>query len=404
MADTNVPQPTFTSTGVVLPVEADILAGTQADLNSAFGGNLNPALETPQGQLGSSLTANMAAANDLFALFVNQIDPDYSDGLMQEAIGKLYKQTRLSGTYTTVNVLCVGAAGTVIALGRRAKDTSGNIYQCTQAGTIPSGGSITLQFQNTVIGATPCPAGTLTVIYESVPGWDTVNNVADGTLGSLVEDRYAFEYRRQGALAANGSNVESAIRGYLLNNVTGVTDAYVISNRTSASVNYGSSSYAVAARSFYIAVVGGTSADIAAAIWLKANPGPGFVGNTTVTVYDDEYADPKPSYTIKYNVPPDTPVLYAVRIVNAVTLPGNAVTLIKNAIVAACAGQNGGKKVRIAQKMLASDVYPAIVAAVPTVQLLSVLLGPSTATLDNWTPGVDQRPVVSPANITVTLV
>lgn len=404
MADTNIPQITFTSTGVTLPQEADVLAGVQADLNAAFGGNLNPTLETPQGQLASNLTANIAAFNDLFALFVSQIDPNFSDGVMQDAIGHLYDQTRVAGTYTTVNALCTGAAGRTIDLGRRVKDTSGNIYECIQAGVIPAGGSITLQFRCTEIGPVACPAGTLTVIYESVPGWDTVTNAADGTPGSLVEDRYAFEYRRQGALASNGSNGESAIRGYLLNKVAGVTDAYVISNRTGSSVNYGSSSYAVAARSLYIAVVGGSSADIFAAIFLKSPPGVGYVGNTTGTVYDNNYADPKPSYTLKYNVPTDTNVLYAVRIVNAVTLPGNAVTLIKNAIVAACAGQNGGIKVRVAQKMLASDVYTAIIAAVPTVQLLSVLLGPTTATLDNWTPGIDQRPVVSAANITVTLV
>lgn len=404
MADTNVPQVIFTAAGVTLPQEADVLAGVQADLNNAFGGNINPALETPQGQLASSTTANIAAANDMFALFMNQIDPNYSDGVMQDAIGRFYDQTRIAGTYTTVNVLCTGAAGVSIALGRRAKDTSGNIYQCTQAGVIPSGGSITLQFQCTVLGPIACPAGTLTVIYESVPGWDTVNNVADGTIGSNVEDRYAFEYRRQATVAANASNVEAAIRGYLLKNVAGVTDAYVISNRTGSSVNYGSSTYAVAARSLYIAVVGGSSADIAAAIYLKAPPGPGYVGNTTVTVNATEYSAPQPTYQIKYNVPTNTNVLYAVRVVNSVTLPGDAVTLIKNAIVAACAGQNGGKKVRIAQKILSSDVYAAIKVAVPTVELLSVLLGPSTATLDNWTPGVDQNPVVSAANITVTLV
>lgn len=404
MADTNVPQVSFTPTGLTLPQEADVLAGVQADLNSAFGGNLNPALETPQGQLASSYTANIGAVNDLFALFVSQVDPNYADGVMQDAIGRFYDQTRVPGTYTTVNVLCTGAAGTVIAVGRRAKDTSGNIYQCTQGGTIPVGGSITLQFQNVVVGAIACPAGTLTVIYESVPGWDTVNNVADGTVGSLVEDRYAFEYRRQAAVAANSTNTEAAIRGYLLSKVAGVTDAYVISNRTGSSVNYGSSTYAVAARSLYIAVVGGTSADIAAAIYLKAPPGPGFVGNTTVTVTAEEYSAPKPTYQIKYNVPTATPVLWAVRIVNSVTLPGDAVVLIKNAIVAACAGQNGGKKVRIAQQILASDVYAAIKTAVPTASLLSVLLGPSTATLDNWTPGVDQQPTVSAANVTVTLV
>ena len=73
MADTtNVPVPVFTPTGLVIPQEAAILEGVQEDYNAAFGGNLNPALNTPQGQLCSSTAAMIANANTVFATFVNQ--------------------------------------------------------------------------------------------------------------------------------------------------------------------------------------------------------------------------------------------------------------------------------------------------------------------------------------------
>ena len=52
MADeitTSVPQPTFGPTGyIILPAESAILTGVFADINAAFGGNLNPGLTTPQ--------------------------------------------------------------------------------------------------------------------------------------------------------------------------------------------------------------------------------------------------------------------------------------------------------------------------------------------------------------------
>ena len=54
---TSVPTATFGPQGFVAPAEADILAGVQADFTTAFGGNLNPALNTPQGQIASSMTA-----------------------------------------------------------------------------------------------------------------------------------------------------------------------------------------------------------------------------------------------------------------------------------------------------------------------------------------------------------
>lgn len=57
MAVTNVPSVVFGATGVVLPAEADVLTGVQSDINQAFGGGVNPALNTPKGQLSQSLTA-----------------------------------------------------------------------------------------------------------------------------------------------------------------------------------------------------------------------------------------------------------------------------------------------------------------------------------------------------------
>ena len=45
------------SLGFVIPSTSAILAGVQEDYNAAFGGDLNSALDTPQGQLISSETA-----------------------------------------------------------------------------------------------------------------------------------------------------------------------------------------------------------------------------------------------------------------------------------------------------------------------------------------------------------
>ncbi len=49
--NSKVPRVQFTPEGLVLPNESAILAGVLSDMDAAFGGGLNPALETPQGQL-----------------------------------------------------------------------------------------------------------------------------------------------------------------------------------------------------------------------------------------------------------------------------------------------------------------------------------------------------------------
>ena len=88
---TNVPKIQITDSGLKLPTHQEILSGVLADINAAFGGGLNTeSLETPQGQLASSLAAVIADKNDLIAELVNQINPDYADGIMQDAIAKIY--------------------------------------------------------------------------------------------------------------------------------------------------------------------------------------------------------------------------------------------------------------------------------------------------------------------------
>ena len=73
---TNVPSIQFTEKGVLIPSEADVLAGRQADINSAFGGGVNPGLNTPQGQIAQSGAAIIGNKNDQIAEIANQVNPD----------------------------------------------------------------------------------------------------------------------------------------------------------------------------------------------------------------------------------------------------------------------------------------------------------------------------------------
>lgn len=230
---TNVPAPSFGDTGFVAPAEADILAGVQADQQAAFGGNLNPALTTPQGQLAQSLTAIIGDANSQFLALANGVDPAYAAGRMQDAIGRLYFLTRIPAASTVVTATCTGLQGTAIPLNAQAVDQSGNIYLCTQAGTIPVGGSIDLTFAAQTAGPLACPIGFLNGIYQAIPGWDSITNAAAGTVGNDVETRAAFEARRQASVALNSQGTNNAVLGAVLG-VSGVLDAYVVSNDTSA--------------------------------------------------------------------------------------------------------------------------------------------------------------------------
>ena len=400
----SVPKIQFTPAGLVIPAETDILAGVQADMNAAFGGGLNPGLETPQGQLASSQAAVIGDKNNEVALIVNQVDPQYSADRFQDAIGRIYFLTRKPATPTAVTATLGGIAGTVIPAGTFAQDTDGNTYALSGDATIGIAGTVDADFQNVQTGPIPCAAGTLTSVYQAILGWDTITNAADGTMGSNVESRADFEYRRRNSVALNGKGTPQAIYAAVFD-LLDVLDVYVKDNPSGNTVNTGPTNYPILPHSVYVAVVGGTDAEVAAAIWRKKDTGCDYNGNTTVTVTDNAgYSYPQPTYTVKFERPAALPVLFAVSLVDDPSLPSDIVQRVKAAIIARFNGADGTTRERIGSLILASRYYGAVVAVASNVSLISVLIGTVTPTLSQVAVGIDQRPTLSEADISVTLV
>lgn len=371
---TSVPGVTFGTTGFIAPSEADVLAGVQADINTAFGGNLNPSLETPQGQLAVSETAIIGAANDTFVYYTNQVDPAFAQGRMQDAIARIYFLERNPAESTVVQCVCTGLAGTNIPAGSLAKAADGNLYTCTNLGTIPPSGTLTLAFACTVTGPIACPANTLTTIYQAIPGWDSIDNPSDGVLGNDVESRSAFEARRAASVALNSRGSLPSVRAAVLA-VSGVLDAYVTENTSSSPATIGG--VTLAANSLYVAAVGGTDADVAQAIWTRKAPGCAYNGNTTVTVQDTNsgYTPPYPSYPVTFERPDTLPILFAVSIVNGPQVPSNAATLIQNAILSAFAGGDGGQRAQIGGLILATRYYAPVAVLGSWALIRSIFVG-----------------------------
>lgn len=400
---TSVPDIEFTNAGLVVPTEPQILAGAQADMNAAFGGNLNQALNTPQGQLASSLTAIIGDKNNQFLFFMNGIDPATASGPMQDALGRIYFLDRLPATSTTVDVICSGLTGVTIPVGALAQDSSGNVYQCTLAGVIPAGGNITLPFAAVNTGPLPCPPGAITTIFQSIPGWDSVSNAVAGVIGSVVESRADFEFRRQISVAVNARDTMEAVYAAVIN-VPGVTDAYVTTNRTNASVVIDAQT--LVEHSIYVAAVGGTDQAVGDAIWSKVSVGCDFNGNTTVQVQDlSGYAPPPPEYDVTFTRPAALPIYFAVTVQNLSALPNATVEAnIQAAIINAFNGGDGGQRARIGSTILATRYFlPVSMAA--TVALLSIFVGtsPSPVGVSQYV-GIGNYPTIATGNIQVTFV
>ncbi len=400
---TSVPEPEFTDVGFVAPSEPEIRDGVMADLNAAFGGDLNLTNpETPQGQLGTTLAAIIGNKDDQFVHLTQMFDPAFSTGRYQDALARIYFLERNPAEPTTVQATCMGLAGTVIYAGALAQSLDGNLFFAVDGGTIPSAGSVVLAFACVTDGPIACPVGALSVIYQAIPGWDSIINNTDGVLGNVVESRAEFEVRRAASVAINARSILDSVLGAVLA-VDGVLDAYVTENYTGSPLVTGG--VTLDPHSLYVAASGGEQADVARAIWTKKAPGCAYNGNTTVTVYDDDpiYTPPGIPYPVTYQIPDSLPIFFAVTLQDNSAIPTDALTQIQGAIVAAFSGTGGGTRARIGQPVLASRFYAPIIALGSWAQVLQVQIGSPNDVGAEVTGSIDSQVTASIAGSTMTV-
>lgn len=388
---TEVPPPSFGPFGFTSPEELAILAGVLADMNAAFGGNLNTSVSTPQGQWATSLAAVIGASNDLFVDFTNQVDPAFSSGRMQDAIARIYYLTRRGATPTTVTARCFGATGVTIPAGALARATDGTIYAALSSGVVGTLGYVDLQFAALTPGPVDLPIGALSTIYRTIPGWDSVTNLAAGTTGRDEETREQMEDRRAQSVAANATGILPAVRGSVLA-VPSVVDAYVTENETGTAATIGG--VLLAPNSLYVCVQGGSDLDVATAIWLKKPPGCNYTGTTSVVVSDTNsgYLTP-PTYTVKFERAVGVAIDFDVTLATGPGVPGDAGVQVEAAIAALFPSL-----ARIGQPIYASSFTCAISALGPWVRLLSIEVGGAAfQTID-----IDQIPTLGTVTTLVT--
>lgn len=395
-----IPNITITNQGVIAPSTQDVLNGVWAMLRDAFGENLVQADDTPQGQLATSFTAFIQDERAQMIQLMNQIDPQYSRGVWQDAIGELYFLTRQENTFSTAPILLEGLSGQVVPSGFQIGDQAGNIWQTTGDFIIDTGGSIIGTVQCLTAGAIQAAPNTITNIIVALAGLDRVSNPSAATAGMDEESRENFEIRRQESVAANAKNTDAATRGAIAN-LPSVVDVWVKSNPTDATVNFGSTNYPVIRNSILVSVVGGTDYDIAWQALVKAGTGCSFNGNTEVTVYDtDTFPVDPPDYQIKFLRPATVAVKFRVKVEDIAAMSYEDEQAIKNAILNAL--KTGKTRARIAQNIRAAQYIPVVVAASDlNIVDLEISINGGTTWLNAAQLGVDQFPNTTAFDITV---
>ena len=394
-----IPDIEITENGIIAPTTDEVLAGVWEVLKTAFGSSLNTAMNTPQGQLATSITAIIQNERNNWIQLMNQIDPQYSTGIWQDAIGELYFITRQSQTYSIAQIRLYGLNGTVVPSGYKISDTAGNIWQTTTQLIIDTTGYIDGYVQCTVAGSINAAIGTITSIIVALSGLDRATNTSAAVAGVNAESTDNFEQRRQESVAVNAKMTDAAVRGAVAN-LSNVVDVWVKSNPTDATVNFGVTNYPVTRNTLLCSVVGGNDEDIAWQILVKAGTGCSFAGNTEVTVYDnDTYTVDPPDYKVKFLRPTLKTVKFKITLENKDEMSLQDEKAMKTAILNAL--ETGKTRARIGQKLRASAyVYP--VSSASDLSLISVEVSFDGTTWANYLElGVDEYPVTTEFDIEV---
>lgn len=401
----NVPALTITSTGVSVPQAVDVRAGILADDNAAFGGDLDIATpSTPQAYQADNLTENITTANAAIAYTVSQFDPATAEGRYQDALGRIYFLQRKGATASAVQALVTGQPGVTMPAGQLARDTAGLLWVSSGAITFGAGGTATAQFTCQTLGPVTLGIGELTQIAQTYPGWDAITNTGAAVPGTATETRQAFEERRAASVAKNAHGSVAAIFGNVAD-VDGVLDVFAYDNVENTTVPYGATSYPLAPHSIYVAVVGGTDAAVAQAIWEKKDGGCNYNGNTSVQVSDtSSYVFPYPSYTVRFQRPSALSIKFTVTLANNPNLPSNITALVQAAVLDAFEGGDGGQRARIGLAIYASRYYAPVATVSPYVLIRSIKVGTSApAAADSVNVGIDQSPTLVAGDIAVVL-
>jgi hypothetical protein len=395
-----IPTLQITPKGILTPPTQDVIDGWWQVLKGCFGDSLNTDMNTPQGQLVTTLTAIITDERNFFINHLNSFDPRYADGMMQDALGYIYFLQRKQATKSVAEITINGLTGTVIPVGFQVSDNAGRTWSTQTEVKISNDGLVTVHVYCDVTGRIEASAESINRIVKNIAGVDSAINKQAAIVGKEAESRQEFELRRQQSVAINAKNTNAATRGAVAN-IKGVADCYVIDNPSDETIQVGMTNFPLIRNSIAVSVVGGDDKDIARQILTKAGTGCSFVGNTQVKYQDTEnFAYMPPSYDISFIRPHHIPVEFIITFEDKLKLTHQDKEAVRHAVMQEFTTGRG--KGRIAKKLIASD-YICVTAQATTERLISIQIARKGETEANFLEfGIDEFPVLSVDDIRIT--
>ena len=172
------------------------------------------------------------------------------------------------------------------------------------------------------VGEIPVTANTLTIILNSISGWDSVYNPTEGIIGGDEETDEELRERFFTSRSATAQNTTDAIYSNL-RALDGVASVLVRENDTDTTDINGQIGHSI-----NTIVRGGSSTDIANVLWINKTGGVSLVGDTEVVITDIQGR----SQTIKFDRPTNIQIYINITILSDSSFENDGVQQIKDAI------------------------------------------------------------------------
>lgn len=288
-----------------------------------------------------------------------------AEGAALDNLGLLLGVPRLPATKSTAPGTLTGTPATVIPAGSRVRIELGTFWTVRDEATLDGGGSAVVVLEAEDTGPVEANTGTITVIVDSVAGWDTVTNTASATLGRDLETDTAYRLRLRDAADGEGGTDED-IREALLE-VDGVSNVSVRSNRDDVTDAEGVPPH------HYRAVLYPDTVDptlIGEALWKAQPTGIDSTGAESATVTDGEGF----AQTVRWDWATAIPMYVdLVLTIDATDFPADGSSQVKAAVEAY------GAQLAVGEDIYPSQIARAVLNAVPGVLNVAVEVDNSPA-------------------------
>lgn len=294
--------------------------------------NLDPS--TPDGLKTAHDSEVFGALDESGLLAYNSKDPNKAISVDLDAISAITGTFRSLGTGSNVTLNITGISGTVIPEGSLVESSIDGTQWATDAVATISGGVANIPSTCQTLGAIQADADTLTIITNTIGGWQTVTNLAVATPGTDAETNQELRIKRNLSVAKPGNNQLDNLLGEVLN-TEGVRHAKTYENDTnSAAVDPVDNPHGLPPHSISVVVDGGIEEDVAFSIYIKKNPGVLLNQVSTPKEYEVQSPQfPENKKLIRYSEPIYIDIDVVVNITDDGSLPVDADQLVTDAII-----------------------------------------------------------------------